>query len=203
MLATDDRHLGNFRRDGNATRIGQHRRQRSCGGFDRVNALAVHSADERYGRPIASQPAHLNLWIGRLFVQLGRDDAPDGLGCVACRADTSRIGHENEARPVDLHLIQHSLALRLAGQQAIIHVFPNGQTQRVAGPDRVRAKRVRIQEPIAEAKGGLNGGCAGDPVIHGHNESIAGPLHGSFIDLALVGANAWQATGRNHGHNDQ
>jgi len=164
------------------------------------NPVARHLDLERALLPVAGKPAHLDLRIGRLAVELVGDDPADRLGRIARSADAARIGHENEARAIDLNLVQNGRVQPLIGEQPVFDILVDGQTQRVAGADRVRADNAGPKEMRREPERRHDGRRPRDPGIDRHHEGIALSLHRSFEDFSLARARTRKcATGQEHG----
>mmetsp|Transcript_15100 Transcript_15100/g.49521 ORF Transcript_15100/g.49521 Transcript_15100/m.49521 type:complete len:369 (-) Transcript_15100:93-1199(-) len=179
------------------TGTGQHRGKRARRAGDRENPLNAGRAEDRHRRPVTGGPAHLDLWIGRLFLQLFGDQPANGLGRVARRLDAARIGHKDEPGPVDLDALERCGVRRRTGQQAVIHVFPHRQTQHVARTDDVGALNACILELFGKAQGGNNRRGPCHSVIDGNHERVAFTLDGACEDLVFRRANARQAARRN------
>jgi hypothetical protein len=104
LTATDDLDHGHLGVHGHTACCGEHGTQRAGGAFDRVDALTVDRARDRHGGAVARDPGDQDLRVRGLGGELFGDDAPHGFGRVARGLDPSRIGDEDEAGAVDLHL---------------------------------------------------------------------------------------------------
>ncbi len=97
LIAPDHRDLRHFRFNGDPARRGDHRRERTSGGLDWIDALTAYSPADRHGRAVAREATHFDLWVRGLLFELFGNDATHTFGCIACGFDPPGVWHEDKA----------------------------------------------------------------------------------------------------------
>ena len=119
------------------------------------------------------------------------------------RPNPASIGHEDIALAVHLQLLQLGRALAETDEQTVIDVFPDHQSQRIAGPDFVRTHGARIQELAREAVSGGEVGRAVDVIVDENHMRVAAVFDGAGQDFLLAWAGTRQAARAKGGDGDQ
>lgn len=129
--------------------------------------------------------------------KLGRNDVAQPFRGVAGGLQPPRIGDEDIALTVDLHLCQGGCIGPGLRQKSVIDVFPDRQRQRVAGADVVGPDHPGGLKAGRKSEGGDFGCHLGDMAIDIDHDGIALGVCGALHDLALVRPRTGQAAGGN------